>query len=63
MIEDSETGEEQHAGFIQLYSGIVLTVVKGASHMVPQSKRQAGFEIFNSTLSGHADQIRKTAVK
>ena len=43
MIEDSETGEEQHAGFIQIYSGIVLTVVKGASHMVPQSKRQAGF--------------------
>lgn len=30
---------DQHAGFNQVYSGIVLTIVKGASHMVPQSKR------------------------
>jgi hypothetical protein len=29
----------QHSGFHQLYSGLVLTIVKGASHMVPQSKR------------------------
>lgn len=29
----------QHSGFIQLYSGIVFTIVKGASHQVPQSKR------------------------
>ena len=26
--------------------------------MVPQSKRQAGFDIFNATLGGHADNIK-----
>jgi len=30
---------EQHAGFIQLYSGVSFVLVKGASHQVPQSKR------------------------
>jgi hypothetical protein len=30
----------------------VLTIVKGASHMVPQSKRAEALELFNSTIEG-----------
>jgi len=30
---------KQHSGFIQIYNGIIFMTVKGASHMVPQSKR------------------------
>ena len=30
---------KQHAGFTQLYSGLLFLTVKGASHQVPQTKR------------------------
>lgn len=33
----------QHAGFSQLYSGLLFLTVKGASHQVPQSKREAAY--------------------
>lgn len=45
----------QHAGFAQLYSGLLFLTVKGASHQVPQSKREAAFQIFKDTLSGHPE--------
>ncbi len=45
----------QHAGFAQLYSGLLFLTVKGASHQVPQSKRKAAFQIFEDTLSGHSE--------
>jgi len=45
----------QHAGFAQLYSGLLFLTVKGASHQVPQSKREAAFQIFQDTLSGHPE--------
>jgi serine carboxypeptidase-like clade 2 len=46
---------KQHAGFSQLYSGLLFLTVKGASHQVPQAKREAAFELFNNTLSGHPE--------
>ncbi len=45
----------QHAGFSQLYSGMLFMTIKGASHQVPQSKREAAFQIFNDTLGGHPE--------
>lgn len=42
----------QHAGFHQIYSGVVLSIVKGASHMAPQSKRAEALFLFNSTIEG-----------
>lgn len=38
--------DEQHIGFSQIYSGVVFTILKGASHMAVQSKRAAGAYIF-----------------
>jgi hypothetical protein len=29
-----------------------MTIVKGASHMVPQSKRAEALDLFTSTISG-----------
>ena len=46
--------DNQHSGFTQLYSGIVFSVVKGGSHMLPQSKRPEAFNLFNMTISGHS---------
>ena len=47
---------DQHAGFIQLYSGVSFITVKGASHMVPQSKRAEGFTIFHAALTSQGSQ-------
>jgi len=47
---------EQHAGFIQLYSGVSFVLVKGASHQVPQSKRAEAFELFHSVISSQGSQ-------
>lgn len=45
----------QHAGFSQLYSGLLFLTVKGASHQVPQAKREAAYQIFQDSLSGHPE--------
>jgi hypothetical protein len=45
--------EDQHAGFQQLYSKINFVTFKGASHQVPQTKRAASFDLFNSIVQGH----------
>lgn len=45
--------DKQHSGFMQLYSGILFVTVKGASHMVPQSKRAEAFNLFKQVLDGH----------
>jgi len=48
---------------MQIYSGVIFTIVKGASHQVPQSKRPEALNLFNMTLSGHADMLMKEAFK
>jgi hypothetical protein len=45
----------QHAGFVQLYSGLLYVTFKGASHQVPQTKRAASLQLFNDTLGGHPE--------
>jgi hypothetical protein len=45
--------EGQHAGFEQLFSGINFVIFKGASHQVPQTKRAAAFDLFDSIIKGH----------
>lgn len=47
---------EQHAGFIQLYSGVSFVLVKGASHQVPQSKRAEAFDLFHAVLTSQGSQ-------
>lgn len=38
---------DQHAGFYQMYeNGFTVITVKGASHMVPQTKPKATFQLF-----------------
>ena len=44
---------EQHIGFSQVYSGVSFILVKGASHQVPQSKREAALFIFQTALESH----------
>lgn len=46
---------DQHAGFSQLYSGLLFLTVKGASHQVPQSKRLFAYQLFSDALSGHPE--------
>jgi hypothetical protein len=46
---------DQHAGFSQLYSGLIFITVKGASHQVPQTKRAASLQLFTDTLGGHPE--------
>jgi hypothetical protein len=48
---------------MQLYSGLVFSIVKGAGHTVPASKRPEALHLFNNTLSGHADIIREQKEK
>jgi hypothetical protein len=41
----------QHAGFYQNYTmNLRFVTIKGASHMAPQTKRAAAFELFSSTI-------------
>ena len=47
---------DQHAGFIQLYSGVSFVLVKGASHQVPQSKRAEAFDLFETVIKSHGSQ-------
>lgn len=44
---------DEHVGFIQIWSGVVFFLFKGASHMVPQTKRAAAQQLFRDTISGH----------
>lgn len=48
---------KQHVGFYQLYSGLIFTTVKGASHQVPQSKRLESLQLFNDTISGNPEIV------
>lgn len=36
-----------------IFSGLIYTSVKGASHQVPQSQRASAFELFKNIVSGH----------
>ena len=45
---------EQHIGFSQIYSGVSFILVKGASHQVPQSKREAALFLFQTALESHS---------
>ena len=42
--------EGQHAGWIQIYGGLLFIRIKGGSHMVPQSKRAAAYEMYKMVL-------------
>ena len=42
--------EGQHAGWIQIYGGLLFFRIKGGSHMVPQSKRAEAYELFKMVL-------------
>ncbi len=40
----------QHAGWTQLYGGLLFVRMKGASHQVPQSKRAEAYELFKMAM-------------
>lgn len=42
--------DDQHAGFIREYPGLLFWIVKGAGHEVPQYQRQRAYELFKSFL-------------
>jgi hypothetical protein len=44
---------DQHSGWTQVYSGVVFSIIKGASHQVPQSKRAEAYDLFKQTLEAH----------
>lgn len=43
----------QNIGFSQIYSGIIFNILKGASHMAVQSKREAGAYVFENAINSH----------
>lgn len=40
----------QHAGWSQIYGGLLFFRMKGASHQVPQSKRAEAYELFKQAM-------------
>jgi serine carboxypeptidase-like clade 1 len=43
---------DQHAGFYQMYdNSFTVITVKGASHMVPQAKPKASFQLFYNFIN------------
>ncbi len=44
-------GGQHHAGFYQVYDSLTLITVKGASHMVPQTKPQASYQMFYNFIN------------
>jgi len=53
LLKRKKTGElepwfigEHHAGFYQVYDSLNVITVKGASHMVPQTKPEASYQMF-----------------
>jgi serine carboxypeptidase-like clade 1 len=59
LIEITKSGDQEpwnvkghHAGFYQIYSRLTLISVKGASHMVPQTKPAPSYQMFYNFIKG-----------
>ena len=51
--------EDQHAGWSQIYGGMLFFRVKGASHMVPQSKRAEAYHLFKVAMESIEKRLKE----
>ena len=47
----------QHAGWTQIFGGMLYVQIKGGSHQVPQSKRAAAYELFKIAMESIKNEI------